>query len=405
MRIRHDSSFDVAVIGGGIVGLAVARALRRSGLRMAVVEAESRPAMHQTGHNSGVIHSGIYYEPGSHKARGCVEGRNAMYDFCRDHGIAHGCCGKLIVATAASQLPVLDELERRGRANGLEGLRRLDPAGIRDYEPHVRAQRGLWVPQAGIVDFGQVAETLARLLREDGVRILTNARVGKIVRRPEGFVLLHAGGELETRNLINCAGLQSDRIARACGLDPGVRIVPFLGEYYRLVPHREPLVWNLVYPVPDPQLPFLGVHLTRTIHGGVLAGPNALPAASRKSYRRFGFSLRDASSVLSYSGFWRLAAKHWRRGLDEWHRSASRRTFVEALRELVPELNAADLRPAEPGIRAQAVAPDGSLVDDFLILEAERMVHVVNAPSPAATAALAIGRYVAERAATCLALE
>jgi L-2-hydroxyglutarate oxidase len=388
--------FDVAVIGGGIVGLAVARELAPRFPALVVLEAERRVAAHQSGHNSGVIHSGLYYEPGSRKALDCAAGRERMYEYCAQNSIRHDRCGKLVVATSDGQLPALADLEQRGRANGLEGLRRLDAAGIREVEPHVRARSALWVPQTGIVDFSQVAETLATRLRERGVDVRLGRRVTKVRRSGEDLVVTHAGGELRAGRVINCGGLQADRIARACGLEPDLRIVPFKGEYFRLAPHREALVWNLVYPVPDARLPFLGVHLTRTIHGGVRAGPNALLAWSRAGYARWSFSARDAWSTLTWPGFWRLAARHWRTGAGEAWRSLSRRALARELRRMVPEISAADLERDGAGIRAQAVARDGRLIDDFRILESRGMVHVLNAPSPAATAAFAIAGRIAE---------
>jgi L-2-hydroxyglutarate oxidase len=394
---------DVAIIGGGIVGLAVARALlHEHGILPVVLEAEERLASHQTGHNSGVIHSGLYYEPGSRKARDCVAGRDAMYAFCREHGVAYERCGKLVVATTEEQAGALEELERRGRTNGLDGILRVAADGLGEYEPHVRGRAGLWVPETGIVDFTRVAEALAAELRAKGATIRTGSRVRRVERRSAGFVLHGDGGELEASHLINCAGLQSDRVARLCGLDPGLRIVPFRGEYWQLAAGREGLVRNLVYPVPDPRLPFLGVHFTRKLGGGVEVGPNALLAWSRVSYSRAGFSARDALATLSYAGFWRLIARHWRFGVGELRRSLIKKAFVRDARRLVPDLGATDLERDGMGIRAQAVAPDGSIVDDFRILEAERMLHVLNAPSPAATASLAIGRYIATRAAPLL---
>ena len=389
----------VAIIGGGIVGLAVARALlleRR--VTPVVLEAEARLAQHQTGHNSGVIHSGLYYKTGSRKARDCVSGREALYEFCRQHGVACEQCGKLIVATSAEQAGSLEQLERRGRANGLEGTHLVGKSELCDFEPHVRAEAGLWVPETGIVDFSRVAEALAGELREAGVELRTAARVTRIRRRSNGFVLELADGEIETANLINCAGLQSDRIARRCGLDPGLRIVPFRGEYYHLSPNSRHLVRNLVYPVPDPKLPFLGAHFTRTIAGEVEVGPNAVLAFRREGYRRWSFSPRDALSTLSYGGFWRMLRRHWRYGLGEHHRSWSKRAFVRELRKMVPAVVPGDLRRGGTGVRAQAIARNGALVDDFHIVEGERMLHVLNAPSPAATAALTIGSHIARRA-------
>ncbi len=392
-------SCRVAIIGGGIVGLAVARALlRERRVTPVVLEAEERLALHQTGHNSGVIHSGLYYKTGSRKARDCVAGREALYDFCRQHGVACEQCGKLIVATSSEQTELLEQLERRGRANGLEGTRLVGGSELRDLEPHVRAAAGLWVPQTGIVDFSRVAEALARELREAGVELRTAARVTRIRRRSNGFVLEFADGEIETANLINCAGLQSDRIARRCGLDPGLRIVPFRGEYHQLTPSSRHLVRNLVYPVPDPELPFLGAHFTRTIDGDVEVGPNAVLAFRREGYGRWSFSPRDALSALSYGGFWRMVAGHWRYGLGEQYRSWSKRAFVRELRRMIPAVAPGDLRRGGTGVRAQAIARNGALLDDFHIVEGQRMLHVLNAPSPAATAALTIGSHIARRA-------
>jgi L-2-hydroxyglutarate oxidase len=391
--------YDIAVVGAGIVGLSVARALsRQRRVRVAVLEAEPRPATHQTGHNSGVIHSGLYYRPGSLKARNCLAGRDALYRFCEQNGVSHENCGKLVVATREDELERLDGLERRGRDNGLTGLRRLRGEELREREPHVAGIAGLWVPQTGIVDFTEVARVLVRHLREHDGELRTSFRVETVRRCSDGFVLRSDGDEVEARHLINCAGLHSDRIARRCGLRPGVRIVPFRGDYYQLKPSREHLVRNLIYPVPDPRFPFLGVHLTRMIRGGVEAGPNAVLALKREGYSRVSFSAPDLFEMLSYGGFWRMAARFWRTGLGELRRSLSRRAFATALRRLVPELLDSDVTRCGSGVRAQAVTPDGRLLDDFRILANERMLHVLNAPSPAATAALSIGDSVATQA-------
>lgn len=397
----RQGAYDLAVIGAGIVGLATAWTLARRGRRsLIVLEAEPRPAAHQTGHNSGVIHSGLYYRPGSLKARNCARGREAMYSFCGERGLPHERCGKLVVATSAAELPRLHELERRGAANGLRGLRRLSREEAREREPHVEALEALWVPDTGIVDFALVASRLAEELRDEhGVEVRTRARVERIVRRPETAALSGADFEVEARNLVNCAGLQSDRIARMCGIEPGVRIVPLRGEYHELAPERRGLVRNLIYPVPDPALPFLGVHFTRTIGGAVEVGPNAVLAFSRSGYRRSALSVRDTLDFLGYGGFWRMARRHFRTAAAEAARSLSRAATARELRKMVPELAAADLRPARAGVRAQAVAPDGELVDDFRVVEAPRMLHVLNAPSPAATAAFAIADELAALAA------
>jgi L-2-hydroxyglutarate oxidase len=394
-----DSQHDVVIIGGGIVGLATALALTESTrASLTVLEAEDRVAVHQTGHNSGVIHSGLYYKPGSLKARNCVDGREQMYRFCEEHGIAHERCGKIVVATSPGEIPALDELERRGRANGLLGLRRLSPDEVRAHEPHVTGVAGLLVPETGIVDYRQVAQAYARIVSERGAAVQTGRRVRQVVRRPNGFVLETGGDEVSCRFLINCGGLYSDRIARLSGLDPGCQIVPFRGEYYKLVPGRRTLIRNLVYPVPDPAFPFLGVHFTRRIHGDVEAGPNAVLALKREGYRLTSVSLRDLAGMATFSGFWRMTRQYWRTGVGEFRRSLSKAAFVRALQKLLPEIQAADLEPGGAGVRAQAVDRDGRLVDDFRILQAERMIHVLNAPSPAATASIQIGKTIAAMA-------
>ncbi len=387
---------QVAIIGGGLVGLATAWALaERLAENVLLLEAEDRLAAHQSGRNSGVIHSGLYYRPGSVKATTCVAGRDALYRLCAEHAIPHERCGKLVVAVDDGELGRLAELERRGRANGLDGLERLAGGELAGYEPRVRGVAGLWVPQTGIVDYRRVAATLARLAGERGARLETGCRL--LAVRPDGGGrrLETTGGEFRCRLLVNCAGLHSDRVARLCGHRPGVRIVPFRGEYYRLTEARAGWVRNLIYPVPDPRFPFLGVHFTRRIDGMVEAGPNAVPALARHGYSWRRISPADCFDTLRFGGFWRLAARHWRTGIGEIRRSLSRRAFVAELRRLLPELTPADVEPAGSGVRAQAVAADGSLVDDFLIEEQQGAVHVLNAPSPAATASLAIGSRVA----------
>jgi (S)-2-hydroxyglutarate dehydrogenase len=396
----HAQRYDVVIIGGGIVGLATAMTLKTgSPTSLVVLEAEDRLAQHQTGHNSGVIHSGLYYRPGSLKARNCVTGREAMYRFCQEHGIAHERCGKVVVATDPSELPALHELEQRGAANGLQGLRRLGPEEIREYEPHTAGIAGLLVPETGIVDYTQVAQVYAEIIRKEGGEIRIKTHVHGCRRYPDELVLETSRGAVHCRYLVNCGGLHADDMARICGSDPQLQIVPFRGEYYELVPERQFLVKNLIYPVPDPRLPFLGVHFTRRIHGGVEAGPNAVLAFKREGYRWEDFSARDTLKMFSYPGFWKMVSKHWKTGLGEMYRSISREAFVKALQKLVPELRMQDVRPAGSGVRAQAVAPDGALVDDFRIVETERMVHVLNVPSPGATASISIGKTIAEMAA------
>lgn len=397
--------YDVAVIGGGIVGMATANALvSRWPLSLIVLEEENCLAAHQSGHNSGVIHSGLYYNPGSLKARLCVEGREAMFRFCQAHGIAYERCGKLIVATRESELPLLKELERRGEANGLQGLRWLSPEEIREYEPYTTGIAGLFVAETGIVDYVQVTHAFADLVREAGGTIQKKAHVYGVHREAQELLIETTDREIFSRYLINCGGLQSDRIARICGVDPGLQIIPFRGEYYELTPERRYLVRNLIYPVPDPRFPFLGVHFTRKIQGGIEAGPNAVLAFKRKGYRRWDISLADAKEIASYGGFWRMSRRYWKTGAGEFHRSLSKQAFVKALRRLVPGLGPGDLRQGGAGVRAQAVEPTGRLVDDFRIVEAEGMIHVLNAPSPAATASISIGWTLASLAAKKLGL-
>ncbi|RPK49444.1 L-2-hydroxyglutarate oxidase [Streptomyces goshikiensis] len=390
---------DVLVIGGGIVGLSTAHALSRlaPGTRVVVLEKEPGPARHQTGRNSGVIHSGIYYRPGSLKARFAVRGAAEMVKFCAEHGIAHEVTGKLIVATERAELPRLHALVQRGRENGIP-VRELGPAQIAEYEPEVRGLAAIHVGSTGIVDYGRVAEQLAE---SSGAEIVYGGAADLISRRADRVaVRTTAGVVVRARVLVNCAGLQCDRVARLAGDEPGMRIVPFRGEYYDLA--RPSLVRGLVYPVPDPAFPFLGVHLTRGIGGGVHVGPNAVPALAREGYGWGVVRPRDVADELAWPGSWRMAARHWRYGAGEIHRSLSKQAFTEAVRRLLPAVSSRDLVPAAAGVRAQAVLRDGTLVDDFLIRDAHRTVHVLNAPSPAATASLPIGREIAGRALSVL---
>jgi L-2-hydroxyglutarate oxidase len=388
--------YDVGIIGGGIVGLATAMALVRAGVTsVAVLEAESKLGAHQTGNNSGVIHSGLYYKPGSLKARNCVAGREALYRFCREQGIAHQACGKLVVATRENEIAALDELEKKGTANGLKKLRRLGAGELREFEPHVAGIAGLWVGETGIVDYLQVCEKYAEVIRAGGGEIRLNFAVQRVDKNSRELVLSGRSGDVRCRNLVNCAGLQSDRVARMCGVRPGLQIIPFRGEYFELLPGRRDLVRNLIYPVPDPRFPFLGVHFTRRIAGGVEAGPNAVLSFKRHGYRKTSFSLRDTAQFALYPGFWAMGLKFWKMGLGEFYRSFSKKAFVRALRRLVPEIQSGDLAAGGAGVRAQALEANGFLVDDFRIREAERMVHVLNAPSPAATASISIGESIA----------
>ncbi len=391
--------FEIAIIGGGIVGVATAKALsEQTDVSLVVLEAEDHVAAHQTGHNSGVIHSGIYYNPGSLKARLCKQGREALYEFCKEHDVKHERCGKVIVATNDSQRARLDMLHDRGVQNGLCDLKRLTAAQLGEYEPHAHGVVGLWVGDTGIVDFAQVTEAMCRELQSAGREVRTSARVLRIELQGGGHRLVTTSGDVTAGYVINCAGLESDRVARLCGVDPKLRIVPFRGEYYEVTLNAKYLVRNLIYPVPDPRYPFLGVHFTRTISGKVEVGPNAVLALSRHGYTRFSISPGDLWESVAYRGFHRLIRKQWRMGLSEMHRSISKRAFVKALQRLVPDIRRADLVRGGSGVRAQAVEPDGSLVDDFRIITTDRAVHVLNAPSPAATASLAIGKYIADEA-------
>ena len=393
------SRSDVAVVGGGIVGLATALALseRFPGCRVAVLDKERRVAAHQTGHNSGVIHAGIYYKPGSHKARLCVDGVRRMVAFCEAHAIPYERCGKLIVATTADEIPRLEALHERGTANGVPDLRMIEPDEVRTIEPHARAVRALHSPRTAIVDYTAVASAMAATLAARGVQVVTGARVDGVNRVGRDLVLRTPLGPLTAANVVNCAGLQSDRVARCMGAKPGVRIIPFRGEYYTVRPDRQ-LVRGLIYPVPDPEFPFLGVHFTKRIGGEIEAGPNAVLAFAREGYRMRNINAPDLLGVVGFGGFWRMAARYWRTGLYEFYRSLSKRLFVRDLQYLVPDITEADLAPGGSGVRAQAVSPTGALLDDFSIVESANAIHVLNAPSPAATASLAIGEHIAELA-------
>lgn len=390
-------SASIVVVGGGIVGLSTALALAERGHRdVVVIEAEGRLAHHQTGRNSGVIHSGLYYKPGSAKALLCAQGRELLYDFCAAEGVVHERCGKVVVAVEEREIPGLDELERRGRANGLEGLERLGPEGIREREPHARGVAGLWVPQTGIIDYRGVCEAMARRIVALGGSIEVNRALTGCRHEGAGWVVETAAGPVRCGFLINCAGLQSDRVARLCGADPDVRIIPFRGEYYDLVPGARHLVRNLIYPVPDPAFPFLGVHFTRMALGGMEAGPNAVLAFRREGYRFLDFSPRDLWETLSWPGFRAVVWNHWRMGLGEMWRSLSKAAFHRALARLIPEIRMEDIHRAGAGVRAQAMDRSGKLLDDFHVVAGPDMVHVLNAPSPAATASIGIGRKIAD---------
>jgi L-2-hydroxyglutarate oxidase LhgO len=392
---------DVTIIGGGIVGLSTAMELSggERPILPLVLEKEHELAAHQTGHNSGVIHSGIYYRPGSLKARYTVDGARQLVEFCKHHGIAHDICGKVVVATDPSELPRLEELHRRGLANRVPGgVELIGPEQLREIEPEAAGIKALRVAATGIVDFVGVANRYGDLVRQRGGEIRTGTKVLGIRRDGSDWLLETTGGVVRTSHLINCAGLHADRIARQAGARPTVRIVPFRGEYYRLVREREGLVKSLIYPVPDPAFPFLGVHFTRMVRGGVEAGPNAVLSLKREGYRKTDFDAVDAWSTLSFPGFWRLAGKYWRTGAGEIYRSIRKGAFVCALQRLLPALREEDLEPGGAGVRAQAIDPSGALLDDFSIQAIDGVFHVLNAPSPAATASLPIGQAIAEQA-------
>ena len=388
---------DVLVVGGGIVGLAVARRLQETAPSRSVLVLEKEPdiARHQTGRNSGVIHSGIYYAPGSLRARNCRRGVELLLRFCREHGIPFSLSGKLIVAANEAERGRLEELLRRGEANGVPDLRLLDREGLREIEPHAEGVAALHSPTSGVVRFREVAATLRRLFETAGGRVETGAQILEVVRSDDGLRVLTTKGEFSCRRLVACAGLHADRVARLAGDEPGLQILPFRGEYYRVRPERAGLVRGLIYPAPDPRFPFLGVHLHRNLDGQVDAGPNAILALAREGYRRRDLDLRDLGEMVGYSGFRRLALREWQVGVDEIHRSLSKRAFTRRLQRLVPELRASDLTPSPSGVRAIAVLPDGRIADDFRIVRRENRIHVLNAPSPAATASLAIAEQVA----------
>lgn len=390
--------YDYAIIGGGIVGLATARTLaeRFSHARVLVLEKEQGWARHQTGNNSGVIHSGIYYKPGSYKARFARAGNQSMVAFCREYGIVHEVCGKLIVATETHELPLLENLYNRGLENELP-VKKIDAAEIAEYEPHVRGLAAIHVPTTGIVNYTQVAETYARLVRERGGTLVLGAKVEGIHERADGTMLETSAGMFHSRFVINCAGLQSDRVAKLGGAKTGMKIVPFRGEYYELVPEKRYLVKNLIYPVPNPNFPFLGVHFTRMIDGTVHAGPNAVLSFKREGYHKTDVDVRDLAEVLTFPAFWKLAAKNMDEGLKEIWRSWNKAAFVHSMQRIIPEIGMGDVVPTHAGVRAQALLNNGALVDDFHIIADRNAVHVCNAPSPAATASIEIGKAIVER--------
>jgi L-2-hydroxyglutarate oxidase len=391
-------TYDFAIVGGGIVGLSVGMALveRFDGARILVLEKEDAWAKHQTGHNSGVIHSGIYYKPGSLKAQFAVEGSRLIPQFCEEHGIAHDVCGKIIVATEPWELPLLDNLYQRGFANGL-AVRKVGGEQIREYEPHCRGLEAIFVPSTGIADYKAVTRTFARIIEEADGELRLGCRVTGVRKTANGQVIESTAGTFEARFLVNCAGLHSDRVAKLDGVNPRAKIVPFRGEYFELRPEKRHLVKNLIYPVPDPRFPFLGVHFTRMTDGSVHCGPNAVLALKREGYTWGDISLRDMWDSLTYRGFWKLAARNLKDGMREMYRSFSKKAFTRSLQRLIPDVQQDDLIPSHAGVRAQALMDDGRMVDDFLIVEGQQSLHVCNAPSPAATASIPIGRAVAEK--------
>ena len=397
--------YDLVIVGAGIVGLATAMELskRRPDLRVLVLDKEDRISAHQSGHNSGVIHAGLYYKPGSLKATMAVEGARLMREFCQEHGLPHDLCGKVVVAVGNDELPRLKELYRRGTANGVPGLVEISGEQIKEYEPHAVGVAGLWSPNTGIVDYMAVAQTYAQIVTQAGGSLRLNTKVVGITEQPDELVVQTTQGDVHTSALINCAGLQSDLVARMMGSTNGIRIIPFRGEYHVLTPESQKLVRGLIYPVPDPRFPFLGVHFTKKIDGSVEAGPNAVLAFAREGYTKTALNPGYMLGLLTFRGFWVMAAKYWRMGFGEMYRSWNKRAFVKALQALLPDLGMDDVAPGGAGIRAQAMDANGNLLDDFVIIEGPsgskaRAIHVLNAPSPAATVSIVIGRSIVDRA-------
>ena len=397
--VGSSQSYDIIIIGGGIVGLATALAVQQRWprLRLAVLEKEAGFARHQTGHNSGVVHAGIYYRPQSLKAELSVRGAQQLREFCQRHQLRYEACGKVIVASHESQRTGLEQLYARGLANGVAGLRLVEVEELRRLEPYASGVAAIHSPNTAIVDYGEISQTMAALLRERGGSLHSNSRVTAIAETAEGLTLHSSSGRWHCRYLVNCAGLYADKIAALMGLAPKLKIVPFRGEYYLLKASRQHFVQGLIYPLPDPAFPFLGVHLTKTVHGAVEAGPNAVLAFAREGYSWGHVRLSELAETLAYPGFWKLAGRYWRTGAGEYYRSLVKRGFVEALRKLLPVLEPDDIVPAGAGVRAQAVSADGRLLDDFALTLTDKSLHVLNAPSPAATASLAIGEHIAAR--------
>lgn len=391
---------DIIIAGGGIVGLATAYRLLEMNpdLKVLLLEKEGKIAAHQTGHNSGVIHSGIYYKPGSLKAKNCIQGYHDLLEFANKHDIAHDLCGKIIVATTPSEVAAMEKVLERGIANGLQGLKKLNQGELKEHEPHVRGVEGIFVPQTGIIDYIEVAAKYASEFERMGGEIKLNTLVTGLKRNSSSTEVRTEGATYAARLFINCGGLLSDRIARLNEKNLDVRIIPFRGEYYKIKEERKGLVKNLIYPVPDPNFPFLGVHFTRMIDGAVEAGPNAVFAFKREGYHRSDFDWKDFQESISWKGFRMVAAKYWKTGMGEFYRSYSKAAFTKALQALIPDIREEDLEPAEAGVRAQACSRNGGLVDDFLFSESAGIIHVLNAPSPAATSSLSIGTTIADKA-------
>ncbi|MEI2664842.1 L-2-hydroxyglutarate oxidase [Rossellomorea sp. LJF3] len=389
---------DIIVIGGGIVGLSTAFSLSRRfpQANLAVLEKESGWAKHQTGNNSGVIHSGIYYKPGSLKAKFATEGSRQMIQFCREHGVDYDQCGKVIVATKQSELPLLENLFQRGMANGLD-ISLIGEEQIKEEEPYVKGIKAIKVPQAGIVDYKQVCERMVHDLTQRGAELHLNTEVKQVMQHDHNVEIVTDKKTFQSKYVVNCTGLHSDRVTKMAGVEIDLQIIPFRGEYYELKPEKHHLVKNLIYPVPNPDFPFLGVHFTRMIGGGIEAGPNAVLSLKREGYKKTDFDVKDLSEVMKYKGFWKLASKYWKEGAKEMWRSYSKKAFVKSLQELIPSVQEADLVPASSGVRAQALQSDGTLVDDFFIVPSKRSIHVCNAPSPAATACFPIGKAIADK--------
>jgi L-2-hydroxyglutarate oxidase len=392
--------YNVVVVGGGIVGLASALKIKEANprFRVAVVEKEKAIAQHQTGHNSGVIHSGLYYKPGSHKAKNCIDGYNQLIKFCDEEGINYELCGKIVVATSEEEIPYLEKLTEHGKENGLTGLKDLSAEELKEHEPHVNGVKGLYVPQTGIIDYKEVAAKYGEKFQHFGGTVFTDTKVLDF-KKKDGLVEVVTSKEtLVTRLVINCTGLHSDKITALTGIKPNYRIIPFRGEYYQLRPEKEHLVKNLIYPVPDPNFPFLGVHFTRMINGGIEAGPNAVLAYKREGYTKSDINLVELMGSLGYKGFRKVAKKYWKTGMGEFYRSYSKSAFTKALQKLLPEIQKSDLKKGGAGVRAQACDHEGGLIDDFLIFEKDEFINVGNAPSPAATSSLSIGEHVAQLA-------